>query len=449
MRPSLNRRLVARLALGVLAVWLAAAGWMAWRALHEIDEIFDQMLVRTAAAVLATVPAEPTAMGSARLPARLLASDREAHRPTIVLRDARGRVLLDSDAFPALTPDPSRPLHTITHEDRRWRVLQRADRAGRYSIQVAAPLDERDEMVRRMAAPALFALLGLLLLLPLIVYAGLRGGLSPLRHLTRRLAVVDALLVPVLTDARVPVELAPFTRAVDRSIERLRSALERERRFTADAAHELRHPLAALRLELDLAAHADAASRRKHLDRAQAALDRMQRLVGQLLLLARVEQLGELADAGALDLAELTGAALRDVSERAATRQVELSLVSSGDTHLHASRGLLGIVLNNLLDNALRHTPVHGQIDVRVSGDATGVSLIVDDSGAGFADPTRLGERFHRPTGSVGEGSGLGLSIVQAVTALHHGHLAFDRAPLGGARVTLELPRKPPSSARL
>ncbi|MBP1473212.1 sensor histidine kinase N-terminal domain-containing protein [Frateuria sp. MAH-13] len=441
MRPSLNRRLVARLAAGVLAVWLAAAGWMGWRALHEIDEIFDQMLVRTAAAVLATVPAEPASLRGARLPERLIDSDRQAHRPTIVLRDAGGRVLVDSDAFPAMAPDPARPLRTVDYHGRRWRVLERADADGRYTIQVAAPLDERDEMLRRIAAPALFALLGLLLLLPPIVYAGLRGGLSPLRQLSRRLDVADALQVPILTDARVPLELAPFTEAVDRLVERLRHALERERRFTADAAHELRHPLAALRLELDLAARADADPRGHHLDRAQAALERMQRLVGQLLLLARVEQASELDDAGPLDLAELAGDALREASERAAVRQLELSLDSEGDTRLRASAGLLGIALANLLDNALRHAPVRGRIAVRVSGTAAGVRLVVDDSGSGFADPSRLGERFHRPAGSLGEGSGLGLSIVQAITTLHHGHLAFDRAPLGGARVTLDLPR--------
>jgi len=396
--------------------------------------------VRTAAAVLATVPAEPASLGGARLPARLLESDREAHRPTIVLRDARGHVLVDSDAFPALAPDPSEPLRTIDYDHRRWRVLQRADTGGRYTIQVAAPLDERDEMVQRIAAPALFALLGLLLLLPLIVYAGLRGGLSPLRQLTARLAVADALLVPTLTDARVPLELAPFTQAVDRLIERLRSALERERRFTADAAHELRHPLAALRLELDLAVRGDDAARQAHIDRAQTALDRMHRLVGQLLLLARVEQLGELDDAGPLDLADLAGDALREVSERAAAQQVELSLATDGDTRLHASRGLLDIVLHNLLDNALRHTPARGRIEVRVSGNAAGVRLIVDDSGSGFDATVRPGERFHRPAGSVGEGSGLGLSIAQAIAMLHRGRLEFGPAASGGARVCLSLP---------
>jgi two-component system sensor histidine kinase QseC len=227
-------------------------------------------------------------------------------------------------------------------------------------------------------------------------------------------------------------------------VARLQRSLEHERRFTADAAHELRHPLAALRLELDLAGRdGDAAARARHLQRAQDALDRMQRLVAQLLMLARVEKLTELDDAGPLRLASVAEAALRDASERAAARSIELSLDHDGNDFVLGSRSLLGILVQNLLDNALRHTPEHGQVNVRVGGHDERVSLELSDSGAGFApdDMARLGERFHRPEGSVGEGSGLGLSIAQAIAQLHHGELTFGRSALGGARVSLSLPR--------
>ncbi len=236
----------------------------------------------------------------------------------------------------------------------------------------------------------------------------------------------------------------PFTEAIDQLVDRLRLSLEHERRFTADAAHELRHPLAALRLELDLAARGEeAVARALHLQRAHAALDRMQRLVAQLLLLARVEKLTELDDAGPFRLLTVAEAALREASERAAARCIELSLDHDGNDFVLGSRGLLDIALQNLLDNAMRHTPEHGHVNVRVGGHAERVTLDVNDSGAGFAavDTARLGERFHRPEGSVGEGSGLGLSITQAIARLHHGSLVFGRSPLGGARVSLSLPR--------
>jgi two-component system sensor histidine kinase QseC len=446
IRPSLNRRLVLRLVAGIVLVWCAAGGWLAWRSLHEVDEIFDQMLVRTAASVFAVMPDTSARFGAVRLPDRqVLDSDATAHRPAITVRDARGQLLVGSTELPALSFDQGDAhFHAVTYGPRRWRVFQRWDAQREYWIQVAAPLDERDELMRKLLAPALLALLALLVLVPPMVFAGLRSGLKPLRKLTRSLSAGTSAMTASLTDERVPVELAPFTEAIDRLVDRLKLSLEHERRFTADAAHELRHPLAALRLELDLAGRGDdAAARALHLQRSQEALDRMQRLVTQLLLLARVEKLAELDDAGPLRLASVAEAALRDASEHAAARSIELSLDHDGNDFVLGSRGLLGILVQNLLDNALRHVPDHGQVNVRVGGHADGVTLEVDDDGAGFAptNAARLGERFHRPEGSVGEGSGLGLSIAQAIASLHHGQLAFGRSALGGARVSLSLPR--------
>ncbi|NMW26251.1 two-component sensor histidine kinase, partial [Rhodanobacter denitrificans] len=236
---------------------------------------------------------------------KLVGSDATAQRPAIVLRDARSELLVESAELPVLLFDPGDAhFHSITHQGRRWRVFQRWDARHQYWIQVGAPLDERDELMRKLLAPALLALLALLVLVPPMVFAGLRSGLKPLRKLTRSLSAGTGPMTASLTDERVPVELAPFTEAIDRLVDRLKLSLEHERRFTADAAHELRHPLAALRLELDLAGCSDdAVARALHLRRAQDALDRMQRLVTQLLMLARVEKLTELDDAGPLRLA--------------------------------------------------------------------------------------------------------------------------------------------------
>ena len=446
MRPSLNRRLVVRLVAGIVLVWIVAVGWIGWRSLHEVDEIFDQMLVRTTASVFAVMPELPVPGSVVRLPhKKIVDSDSSAQRPAIVLRDAAGQPLIQNTRLPALSFDPGDPpFHTVTYAKRRWRVFQGWDSERHYWIQVAAPLDERDELLRKLQAPTLLALLALLVLVPPTVFVGLRGGLKPLRRLTRSLSASTSPLIPALTDEQVPVELASFTRAIDQLVERLKIGLEHERRFTADAAHELRHPLATLRLELDLAGRNDDATvRALHLQRAHAALDRMQQLVTQLLMLARVEKLTELDDAGKLRLVRVAEAALREISERAASRSVELSLDHDGNDFVLGSRGLLDILVQNLLENALRHTPEHGQVNLRVGGTAEQVVLEVNDSGTGFqtADPARLVERFHRPDGSVGDGSGLGLSIAQAIASLHHGTLEFDRSTLGGARVRLTLPQ--------
>ena len=445
-RPSLNRRLILRLVAGIALVWLLASAWMAWRTWHEVDEIFDQTLVRTAASVFAVMPAAPARVDAARLPDRkVIGSDPTAQHPSITLRDAHGELLIQSTELPALEFDPGDAhFHSITYQKRRWRVFQRRDAGQHYWIQVAAPLDERDELMRKLLAPALLALLALLLLVPPTVIAGLRAGLQPLRRLTRSLSASTTPLIPAMTNDRVPIELAPFTQAIDRLVARLQASLERERRFTADAAHELRNPLAALRLELDLAGQdTNAAERALHLQRSHEALDRMQRLVTQLLMLARVENLTELDDAGPLHLGAIAEQALREASEQAGARSIALSLDREGDDRVRGSHGLLAILVQNLLDNALRHAPAQGRVNVRVAGHADGVSLEVNDDGAGFAatGTARPGERFHRPAGSLGEGSGLGLSIAHAIAALHRGELEFGRSALGGARVSLILPR--------
>ena len=451
MRPSLNRRLVTRLVAGTVLVWCMAVGWIGWRGLYEADGILDRELVRTTASIFAVVPdasAWNNAVGLSHRQAFGL--DASAQHPAIVLRDARGQLLIHDGPLPALAFEPGDAhYHSVAYGQRRWRVFQSWNGDRRYWVQVAVPLGQRNELMHELLAPILLVLL---VLVPPAVFAGLRGGLKPLHRLTGILSASTVPLVPVLTDERVPVELTSFTRAVDRLVERLRAGLEHERRFTADAAHALRHPLAVLRLELDLAGLGDdTPARMRHLARAHDALDRMQHLVTQLLTLARVQKLAGLDETERFRLVGVAKAALSDISERAAAHSIELSLDHDGNDFVLGDEGLLGILVQNLLDNALRLTPDHGQVNVRVGGTTEKVMLEVNGSGSGFpiAGPACPGDRFHQPNGSVDEGSGLGLSIVQAIATLHRGQLTFDRSSLGGARVRLTLPQaiQPPGDA--
>lgn len=170
MRPSLNRRLVLCLVTGIVLVWCVAAAWIGWRSLHEVDEIFDQMLVRTTASVFVVMPETPARDSTVRLPRKkVVGSDSTAQRPAIVLRDAQGQLLIQSAQLPARAFDPGDShFHTVTHDKRRWRVFQGWDSERQYWIQVAAPLDERDELMRKLLAPTLLALLALLALLVLV-----------------------------------------------------------------------------------------------------------------------------------------------------------------------------------------------------------------------------------------------------------------------------------------
>jgi signal transduction histidine kinase len=437
-RPSLNRRLLWLVGMPVIALWLAAGAWLVQRTAHETDEMFDRELQRTAASVLAMVAASP--VDAAPKPQRARGHDDE-RRPEIVVRDRMGRLLLDASSLPAGLATAGEPrFQTVSHDGESWRVYRRWDGPHRYWIQVAAPLHDREQLLAAHVQGVLVPMAGLLLLLPLAIWLGLRSGLAPLRGLSRTIAAQPA-QTPTLTRDDVPAELRQLTRALDTLVASLAEALQRERRFTADAAHELRHPLSVLRMELDLAGVATRDdARRMHLQRARDGLGRMERLVAQLLTLARVESLDRLADQGRLDITALARQVVAEAGERAAPRGVALSLQADEPVYARASAGLLEIALRNLVDNAIAHGKPRGHVGVAVGTLPDSVEIAVEDDGPGFPEDqvARAGERFAR--GEQSRGSGLGLSIVRAIAALHGGSVTVSRSSAGGARVALHLP---------
>lgn len=422
----------------MIVLWLATGAWLVQRTAHETGEMFDRELQRTAASVLAVIAAAPD-RGQPLREARLHPPD-NGQRPEIVVRGQDGRVLLGASTLPA---EPSgireSPFRTLRRDGESWRVYQTWDASHQYWIQVAAPLHDREQLLAAHVRGLLIPLAALLLLLPLVLWLGLHSGLKPLRQVSRVIAS-RPVQTPTLTRDDVPRELLQLTSALDALVASLDQALARERRFTADAAHELRHPLSVLRMELDLAAVAESdASRDAHLQRARDGLVRMERLVTQLLTLARVESLDRLDDAGPLDAAALAREVVAEAGERAAPRGVSLSLQAE-PAWVRASPGLLEIALRNLIDNAIVHGKPRGEVSVAVSRQGGAVELAVEDDGPGITKEQagRLGERFLPGQGS--RGSGLGWSIVQAIAALHDGTLALSRSTAGGTRAVLRLP---------
>jgi two-component system sensor histidine kinase QseC len=225
--------------------------------------------------------------------------------------------------------------------------------------------------------------------------------------------------------------------------ERVGRLIENERRFTADAAHELRTPLAALRAQAQVAkGAADDTARQHALDGVIEGCDRATRLVDQLLTLARLEP-DTARSAVQCDLAGLAREVIAEVAPFAFAKQVDIELRRSDRVSIDAQRELLSVLLRNLVDNAVRYSPRGSNVKVDIVAAGKGAAISVTDEGPGVAanERARLGERFYRVLGTGQTGSGLGLSIVRRIAGLHCARLLFEEGDQGkGLRVIVEFP---------
>lgn len=320
-----------------------------------------------------------------------------------------------------------------------WRVHLRRGADGNVA-QVAQPVEERLELLADMAESLAWPALALLVLLALVSWVLIRRLLRPLEDAALRIgARTPGDLAPVAVPDP-PRELQTILDALNALLAQLGTALDSERRFTSDAAHELRTPLAALRMrvqlierELKLPGH--------HLQQLRADLDRCTGLIESLLALARLEPQAEPLPREAVDLAALIDT-LDAAPARAKGMRLERALAVPA---LQATPALLASALRNLVDNAVRYGGEGGRVRIesaRLPGG--GVRLAVRDDGPGVSvqDRQRLGERFFRVLGTGQPGNGLGLSIVARIAALHGAALHFEPGLEGrGLGVVLDFPQ--------
>lgn len=292
----------------------------------------------------------------------------------------------------------------------------------------------RGEMARGIAANLLKPLLVSLPLLALLLWLAVARGLRPLERLAREVEQRDAEALAPLDAAAVPREVLPLVERLNGLFARIGEAMHRERRFTADAAHELRTPVAAIKAQAQVARAASGEDERLHaLDNAILGCDRAAHLIDQLLTLARVDALDG-GTTGPCKLRDIAAGEIAAIAPPALARGVRIELAEGEDAVVNGNPELLRILLRNLLDNAVRHTRSGTVVRVEVKHEQGAPCLSVSDDGPGIpqAEMAGLSERFYRPPGTVGEGSGLGLSIVRRIAELHGATLHFMLAD--GAR---------------
>lgn len=322
-----------------------------------------------------------------------------------------------------------------------WHVYTLRD--GGLTIQVANTTASRAEMFARII-PWLILPMGLLVAgLGGLIWIAVGRALKPLEQLRHEIGTRDVASLHALDTHCLPEELAPLAGALNALLARLEAALALQRRFIADAAHELRTPLTAVRLQAQLAVHAsDQHEQQAALTQLIAGVDRAAHLVQQLLDMARLAPEANHGEWVPVALDDLVKKAVGEFSVQAEARDIDLGVGHCEPLSVPGDPGALSVLLNNLLDNALRYTQSGGRVDVEVCTEEAGAIIRIADNGPGIPPEARerVFERFCRLAPPDIPGSGLGLSIVRDIVALHGGSIGLEDMPGGGLKVRVVLP---------
>ena len=481
---SIRARLLVLLVV-LLGVSLTLVSLKSYRdARHEIEEVFDAELAQAARLLAGMMGRDMLAESRAALQTAL---DRAVEQRGVgvpgpgpghpyegklvfMVFDAAGNTLLRSASAPGAgtagnTFDEVAPgvglgaegtaalvrlepgFHDLSLQGVQWRLFKLPDPPDDQWVLVGERADVRGELARDIALQGLLPDLVGLPLMALLIWVAVGWGLRPLRQMEEMLKARDPDNLSPLLIAPAPSELAPVVASLNRLLLQVDELLGREKRFLAYAAHELRTPLAVLRIQAHNAAKApDGADREAALHQLDRSVARATRVVEQLLTLARLEPGSTRVELHPLDLLPLVRAQLAELTPLALEHGQDLVLEADPDRDFHAmaDANALAVLLQNLVGNAVQHTPQGGRICVQMQANGASVELRVQDSGPGVPPELRerVFERFFRQ--GPGQGAGLGLSIAARIAELHRARIGLRDSPLGGLEVFVSFPKGAP-----
>lgn len=441
VQGSLRRRLVLLLVSGLLLIWLLAATLTALKTRHEVDELLDAHLVQSASLLLSRASEDSDEADIEHAPVL----NRYAYKLAFQIWEGEQLRLHSVNAPAQALGTQSQGFASSTVNGQTWRTFTAASQDRQYRVRVGEAQSARTDLARDMFLQLLSPLLLALPLLALLVWFAVARALRPLAELSESIAGQHAGNLHAVT-LPVPAELAPLVGRLNILLEQVASSFENERRFTSDAAHELRTPLAAVHTQLQVAQGAVTPEERSRaIAMALAAGERATRLVQQLLTLARLDHDTSQQQATAVPLRELVTTAFELIAEEAAARDIALAFETDNETGtvITGHRDLLLILLRNLLDNAVRYSPAHTTVTTVLQKTAGRSVLVVKDEGPGIAPENREAalQRFRRLDESGRQGSGLGLSIVERIASLHGASVSLQPGDGGrGLRVEIRFP---------
>lgn len=443
-RHSLRWRLLILVSSASLLMLLISAGTTYRRAKHEIQELMDGQMTTVANLLLISVGhAGGNQNGLLDLEGRV-AGGRPAKVPLEMrLSGVDGRIYAQSAKVPMVETAGREGFENITDVVSPWRRLTIVDAAQGRRVEVFASIDLRDKEAFEIAGKAVRPFFLAFPVLLLLIFAAVRSGLRPLEDMASEVASRSLDHLAPLSLPAVPLEAVPLAQAIDRLLERLVAARDNERRFTSDAAHELRSPLAAIRIQAQVARRsADLQQREQALVNVQSGLDRASRLVEQLLGLARLDPLAQLSQAAPVAPDAFFSELLADMRDQ--YPEADLVTEVSDCPIFQGDPALLGIVMRNLVDNAVRYGGGEIVLFARCVGEMVELGVADDGQGVVAHELTHLRERFYRsPSVQAISGSGLGLAIVERIAELHGARLLLSNRPGGGFEALLSGLRPP------
>lgn len=454
---SLRRRLfVVLLAIFVVA-WGVTLTCLGVRYSRERTGLWDSSLNDIAREILVSMPADVSRLdGNAnlRLPEQAAPPDRHGKLGRLIfqvwIKDRHHLVVHSLEPFRApLRPDFTDGFITRRIDGEEWRIFAISDAHGEVQVQVGKPTADLADDLRKGVRIGLITTALLLLVLAVAIQRVLYWSLRPITRIREAITARDTLDLQPLPDGDLPNEVRPLVESFNRMLARLDRAMHGERQFLAEAAHELRTPLAAL------LTHAQVALRSRSLEEAQAPLqqlvkgvERSARLSQQLLDSARLDADRPSIERGPVELADLVAMLTREFATIATIKQQSI-LLDTRPSPIEGDIDELGILIGNLIDNALRYTPAGGRVAVRCQRADDGVRLQVQDNGPGVAeeDRPRIFDRFYRVAGSNERGSGIGLSLVARIAQSHGARIELGAGLDGqGFGITVVFPACPQSS---
>jgi two-component system, OmpR family, sensor kinase len=427
---SIRRQLLFWL-LAIVVAGVGLAGWLIYRqALAEANELFDYQLQEIAEAL----PSEPF---------NEILSSRDTGDEGIVLQiwNRNGVLMYYSHPRAPLAPRAELGFSTERTDRGDWRVYGAI--VGDNVVQLAQPVSVRNRLAANVALRTLWPLIVLLPFLGLAVWLVVGRGLAPLARVARALDTRHPEALDPLPEQRLPREVTPLVHALNALLDRLAQAIDTQKAFVADAAHELRTPLAAVQIQAQLVARAkDDETRREALGDLQAGVTRATRLAEQLLALARSEPDGH-ARVRSVDLHGLVDDCVAAYAPVAQQRGVDLGIEESADASVHGDADALRVMLNNLLDNATKYTPPGGRADVCLRVEDGHPVVRIADSGPGIPveERNRVFDRFYRVGAGATRartdiaGTGLGLAIVRRIADQHGASIKLGDSAAGGLLV--------------